>query len=162
MAEPPDAADRIVDEHAPDAADPPRKSVATQLVELTKAGYTLGCTPDGEPYAIPKSGQPVIRLLRGGRGSLRAELARAYFDDTGTAASQSALADACAVIDGQAQQVVPVELHLRVAADADRLVLDLGDQSGRAVVIDPDGWRLVKEPPVRFRRTALRARDTIT
>jgi hypothetical protein len=146
--------DDIVAEHAPEAPDAPKRSVATRLVQLALADYDLGCTADGEPYAIPKTGPRVVRLLRGGRGSLRAELAKAYYDQTGTAASQSALADACMVIDGQAQRVEPVELHLRVAAHHAALVLDLGDATGRAVVIKPTGWRVVDEPPVRFRRTA--------
>jgi hypothetical protein len=129
-------------------------SQATRLVQLALAQYDLGCTADGEPYAISKTGPRVVRLLRGGRGSLRAELARAYYDLFGTTTSQSALADACMVIEGQAQRIEPVELHLRVAAHREALVLDLGDPTGRAVVITPTGWRVVDEPPVRFRRTA--------
>ena len=129
-------------------------SQATRIVQIALTEYDLGCTPDGDTYAIPKTGPRVVRLLRGGRGSLRAELARAYFDRTDAAASQSALTDACMVLDGKAQQVEPIELHLRVAAHQTALVLDLGDPSGRAVVITAAGWRVVDEPPVRFRRTA--------
>lgn len=124
------------------------------LLCLAQDRYELGCTPAGEPYAIPTSGPRVVRSLRGGRGSLRAELARAYYELTGSAASQSALADACLTIDGLAQQVEPVDLHLRVATHRADLVLDLGDATGRAVVITPAGWRIVDEPQVRFRRTA--------
>jgi hypothetical protein len=130
-------------------------SVATQLVELAERDYYLGCTGDGEPYAIPKQGPPIVRQLRGGRASLRAELARSFYETTSTTASQTALADACLVLEGMAHQVDPEELHLRVARSGDTLVLDLGDATGRCVLISRSEWRIVETPPVRFRRTAL-------
>lgn len=130
-------------------------SVATQLVQLAEKDYDLGCTAEGEPYALPKKGPPIVRLLRGGRQSLRAELADAYYTAAGSAASQNALADACTVIEGRAQRVEPIELHLRVAEHQGSLVLDLGDATGRCVVLTAAGWQLVHTPPVRFRRTAL-------
>lgn len=43
---------------------------------------------------------------------------------------------------------------LRVASEAARLYLDLADDTWRAVEIDRDGWRVVNNPPVRFRRAA--------
>jgi hypothetical protein len=132
-----------------------RVSVATQLVRLAEDGYELGCTPDGEPYALAKTGSPIVRMLRGGRGSLRTELASAHYEHAGAAASQSALADACAVLEGKAQRVTPVPLHLRVAEHDGDLVLDLGDPTGRAVLITPHTWKLTDAPPVLFRRTAL-------
>jgi hypothetical protein len=71
-----DAADEIVGKNAPDAPDAPKESTATRLVKLAERRYQLGCTPDGEPFAIPLKGPWIVRLLRGGRGSLRAELAQ--------------------------------------------------------------------------------------
>jgi hypothetical protein len=71
--------------------------VATRLVKLAEERYQLGCALDGEPYALPLEGPRIVRLLRGGRGSLRAELVQAFYGTTDTAASQSALADACTV-----------------------------------------------------------------
>ena len=35
-----------------------------------------------------------------------------------------------------------------------RFILDLADHHWRAVEIGPDGWRVIRFPPVRFRRTA--------
>lgn len=147
-----DPAKAIVDEHVPEE---PKKSSATRLVELAEKRYELGCTPDGEPYAIPIEGPTIVRLLRGGRQSLRAELSQAFYEATGIAPSQSALADACTVLEGKAQRVDPVELHLRVSEHDGRLVLDLGDMTGRAVVISTTCWRVVDGPPVLFKRTAL-------
>ena len=130
-------------------------SVATQLVELAERDYYLGCTGDGEPYAIPKQGPPIVRQLRGGRASLRSELARSFYVATGSTASQTALADACLVLEGMAHQVDPQELQLRVARSGQNLVLDLGDATGRCVLLGTSGWKIADAPPVRFRRTAL-------
>jgi hypothetical protein len=151
-----DPADKILADAAPDLLDGAAKaSQATQLAEIAINNYTLGCTADGEPFAIPKDGPPTVRLLRGGRQSLRAELARTFYETTSTAASQSALADACMVVEGLAQRQEPAELHLRVAEHDGGLVLDLGDQTSRCVLITDAEWRVVDEPPVLFRRTAL-------
>ncbi|GAA1877879.1 hypothetical protein GCM10009836_69070 [Pseudonocardia ailaonensis] len=142
-------------EETADSEKTAKKSAATKLVELAKEGYSFGVTPDGEPFALPIEGPKIVRLLRGGRQSLRAELADQYFDATGSTASQAALSDACMVLEGKAQRLDPTELYLRVARRHDVLVLDLGDATGAAVVVDAAGWKVVETPPVLFRRTAL-------
>jgi hypothetical protein len=45
-------------------------------------------------------------------------------------------------------------VHIRVGGLDGRLYLDLGDETWRAVEIDPNGWRAIDNPPVRFRRAA--------
>jgi len=150
-----DTADALVDDHAPDAPEAPKSSQATQLVQLTKQRFDLGVTPEGEPFAVPKSGPRLVRMLRGGRTSLRADLAHAYFARSGSAPSQAALADALQVITGQANELEATPLHLRVARHGGALVLDLGDATGRAVVIGAAGWQVVNASPVLFRRTEL-------
>jgi hypothetical protein len=55
--------------------------------------------------------------------------------------------EAAALFDGEERQV-----ELRVAGHAGRIYIDLGDAKWRAIEIDKDGWRVVDDPPVRFRR----------
>jgi hypothetical protein len=43
-------------------------------------------------------------------------------------------------------------LFLRVADHDGRIYLDLADEQWRAVEIDSTGWRVIGDPPVRFRR----------
>ena len=45
-------------------------------------------------------------------------------------------------------------VHVRVAEHAGHIYLDLADDLWRAVEIGPDGWRVNRFPPVRFRRPA--------
>jgi len=133
-----------------------KTSVATKLVEMAKERFALGVTVTGEAYAVPINGANVARALRGGRRSLRAELARLYFAETKTTAGTAALADALLVLEGDAQGAEPAEVALRVGRSPvdGRLVLDLGGgEDGRTVVIGPYGWEIVDHSPVLFWRT---------
>ena len=82
-------------------------------------------------------------------------LARQFFETTGGAPSSEALqatlnvAEAKAHFDGPERSVC-----IRVGGLGGRLYLDLGDDAWRAVEIDAAGWRVIDDPPVRFRRAA--------
>jgi hypothetical protein len=130
-------------------------SIATKLVELAQERFTFGVTTTGEVYAVPVDGPNVARVLRGARRSLRAELARIFYETTKTAANAQALADALLVLEGEAQGIEPTEVALRVGRSPvdGRLVLDLGTDDGRAVVIGAFGWEITDVSPVLFWRT---------
>ena len=97
------------------------KSAATVLVNMALAAYDFGISTVGEAFALPKSGPKIVALLRGSKTSLRGKLARNYFRATSRAASQQALADALACLDGMAQESEATELFLRVARNKDAL-----------------------------------------
>ena len=85
----------------------------------------------------------------------RAWLRRRYYEATGDALSAAALNAALNLLEARAQFDGPERtVHVRVAEHEGRIYLDLADQAWRAVDIGPDGWRVVAEPPVRFRRPA--------
>jgi hypothetical protein len=46
------------------------------------------------------------------------------------------------------------KVHVRVGALGGRLYLDLGDKSRWAVEIAGTGWRIIDNPPLRFRRAS--------
>ncbi|MDP9459520.1 MAG: hypothetical protein M3Q22_04435, partial [Actinomycetota bacterium] len=127
------------------------------LVEIASELYDFGVSDAGDTFGVPRSGPKVVRLLRGGKTSLRGQLAQEFFRRTGKAAPQQALADALLVIEGVAQDGDEQPLALRVAQHDGALWLDLGDATGRAVRITPDGWTVVDRAPVLFKRTALNA-----
>lgn len=139
----------------PDGEDTP--SVAEVVVRLALERYRLGVSDDGEPFAVEREGPLVALSLRGSAFALRAVLAREYRRATERTPSGSALADALTVLAGLAQECEPEPVHLRAARLGDAVVLDLGDVSGRAVVVEGHGWRVVERSPVLFRRTALTA-----
>jgi hypothetical protein len=121
-------------------------STATELVSLATDRYEMAMSATGEPFAVARAGHGpyLARMLRGGQASLRAELAAAYARKTGRVPASGALADALNVLEGIAMDRPPIPLELRVARHEDGLVLDLGDPSGRAVVITPAGWALTE------------------
>jgi len=148
-----------------DGAKPPadpvkqagKASAATQLVELAEASYRFGQSSKHEPFAVPLEGSNVARMLRGAGGSLRAELAAAYFAEHRKIAPQQALTDAVLTLEGMAQEAEPEVLQLRSAVAGESVWLDLGDTTGRAVQITEHGWWIRESAPVLFHRTALTA-----
>jgi hypothetical protein len=82
-------------------------------------------------------------------------LARRFFEETGGAPSSEALQSALNVIEAKAHFDAPErQVHIRVGGLDGRLYLDLGDDTWRAVEIDATGWRVIENPPVRFRRAS--------
>jgi hypothetical protein len=82
-------------------------------------------------------------------------LARCYFEATQGAPSSEALQSALNVIEAKAHFDAPERIvHVRVGEVNGRLYLDLCDETWRAVEIDTMGWRVIENPPVRFRRAS--------
>jgi hypothetical protein len=133
-------------------------SQSTQLVKVARERFDMFISDDGRPYAVRKDGPNLALPLRG-RAGLRSTLARIFAQEqSNTAASQSALADAMTVLEGFAQEADARVPHLRTARDGDRIVVDLGTPDGRCVIVDPDGWSRESRSPVLFRRSgAMRA-----
>ena len=113
---------------------------------------------------------PAIALMFRGRDALRSKLAKSYRQRFGKTPTASALADALTTLEGEALDADPEAVAIRVAQlpsdgsdDLDGrtqtslsgVVLDLGDASGQAVVVTPNGYTVVERSPVLFRRTAL-------
>jgi hypothetical protein len=126
--------------------------MSSALVELAGTRYDLFTSDTGEPFAIAR-GEHVARPLRGGRQSLRAELAAAFVRQEGQVPSSNALADALNVLEGRAQQNGVRAVHIRVARHEDSIVLDLANRGDDVVVIQDGNWSLSTSSPVLFRRT---------
>jgi hypothetical protein len=59
------------------------------------------------------------------------------------------------MLEARAQFGAPERsIHTRIAEHAGHIYLDLADAQWRAVEIGPNGWRVNRSPPVRFRRPA--------
>jgi hypothetical protein len=144
----PEAAEQISEK-------PPRRSQASQLVDQARAEYELGVSVTDEPFGVHANLPHVAMLLRGGRTGLRSGLARDYFAKHDAVASQQALSDACAVLEGYAAQQQPRPLHLRVAEQGGRVYVDMADPAGHVIEISHGQWRVVDTAPVLFRRTKL-------
>jgi len=129
-------------------------NTATVLVKMAELGYTLGQTTTGEPFGY-RHGSHVVMSLRGGRMSLRAELAEMYYRAHKKTASSQALSDALVTIEGICLHSAPREVGLRVARAEGAVWIDLADEGDHVVRLDATGWQVMSTCPVLFRRTEL-------
>ena len=111
-------------------------------------------TPTGIAYAdLTIDGHRETWPVRGPR--VRAWLRCGYYEATRNVPSAPALNAAVNLLEAQAQFDGPEQpVQVRVAEQDGHIYLDLADITWRAIEIGPDGWRVVEEPPVRFRRPA--------
>jgi hypothetical protein len=129
------------------------RTQADVLIELAQSAE-LFHAPDGTGFAdIEVNGHRETWAIRS-RG-FRRWLSRAFFDAMDGAPNSEAMQSALGVIEARAHFDAPERtVHVRVAGAGGKLYFDLGEETWRAVEIDPDGWRVVDNPPVRFRRAA--------
>jgi hypothetical protein len=124
------------------------------LIDLAQAA-DLFHMPDGTGFAdLNINGHRETWAIRA--KGFRRWIARSFFEATQGAPSSEALQSALNVIEAKAHFDAPERMvHIRVAGGVDgRLYLDLCDETWRAVEIDTTGWRVIDNPPVRFRRAA--------
>lgn len=82
-------------------------------------------------------------------------LVKQFYEANGGAPNSEALQSALNVMEARAHyDGLEQQVHIRVGGFDGRLYLDLGDEAWRAVEIDAIGWRIIDNPPVRFRRSA--------
>ena len=126
-----------------------KRSLRDRLVDMALDRFTLGRTEDERAYLVEHAG-PNIALLP---GLAKRRLAAVALADLGTTPGRTPLDEAWTAIEGIAATVDKTALPLRVADHDGAAVLDLGDTSGRAVVVTAAGWELVERSPVTFRRS---------
>lgn len=141
----------LAEEAGDDSGRGPKQ--ADLLIELAQEAE-LFHSPDATAFAdLVVNGHRETWPVR--TKGFRRWLARRFFEATGGAPNSEALQSALNVIEAKAHFDGPErEVHIRIGGLGDKLYLDLGDEAWRAVEIDSDGWRVVDEPPVRFRRAA--------
>jgi hypothetical protein len=110
--------------------------------------------PDGTSFAdLDINGHRETWPIRS--KGFRRWLARCFFEATQGAPSSEALQSALNVIEAKAHFDAPQRVvHVRVGGLDNKVYLDLGDANWQAVEIGAAGWRVIDNPPVRFRRAA--------
>ena len=125
---------------------------ATSIAEMA-AGWDLWHTAAGDGYAtIPVGEHREHWPIRS--QTFRRYVAKVFYDEMGKVASSEAVGAAINLIEAQAAhdgEEHPV--FVRVAENEGNFYIDLCDRDWRAVEVSPTGWRIVDEPPVRFRRS---------
>jgi len=132
--------------------DSKRESQADALIRIatTEAFLFHDDAKDGFA-AIPINGHREIWSLRS--KFFKQWLVRRYYEQTDKSPNNEAIRQALNVIEAKAVFDGPeIKLNLRVAERDGALWYDLADGAWQAVKITPDGWEVVDNPPILFRR----------
>jgi hypothetical protein len=127
----------------------PQSSVLIALI----AGTELFHTGEGETFAtIPMNNHRENWSLRS-RG-FRDWLSKRYYETEGSIPNSQALQDALNTLHGIARHNgAEIETHIRLAAKDGCIWLDLCDEEWQIIKISTQGWEIVSDAPVKFRRT---------
>ena len=129
-----------------------RKNQAQKLIELTKA-VELWHSADLISYAtLDIGGRRETWPVRSTTFTLR--LVEKFFGCEGKPPGNTALNDALNYVEAVARfDGAQHELFIRVAAAEGKIYLDLANDQSQVVEIDANGWKIISNAPVRFRRT---------
>jgi hypothetical protein len=131
--------------------DEERLSQASILLKLAE-GLELWHSSDMQAFAtILQDGHKENWQLNS--RTFKEWLALQFFNTTGRNPNRQALDDAVETLAGKAKFTGPeYPVFVRIAGTNDKIYLDLGDPEWHAVEITKDGWKIIQDPPVRFRR----------
>ena len=136
--------------------EPKAGGQAQVLAQMAEDAHRLIRSTDGRTYAVPRLGPNIaVPLASKGGTSLRARLAASLRRRTGKVASASTLADAITVLEGEAAELDPQPVWLRVGRHQDAVLVDMGTETGQCIRISPGSWSVEAQSPVIFRRSEL-------
>jgi hypothetical protein len=126
---------------AVDATVPPLGEILDLFHTSQQEGYaTIGVNSHRETWALHSK---EFRHLR----------ERYYYALSGTMPSQKVIKEDIRALEGKARfEGAELPVHLRIAELDDRIYLDLANDRWEVVEITAAGWRVVDNPPVKFRR----------
>jgi hypothetical protein len=128
----------------------------------TQTDVLIKLAAEAIPFHAPNGTGYVDVKIKGHRETWTIEsptcrnwLRRRYYKVAGRVPSHDAVQRALEWLEAQAEFEGPErKVHVRVAREDGRIYLDLGDEHWRAVEITTEGWSIIADPPVRFRRPA--------
>jgi len=128
-----------------------RPTQAQLLVELC-SDLELFHTSDKECYAVvPVGNHKEILSLK--NKQFRSYLSKRFYDQHCSVPGSQALQNALGVLQGRAlYESEEKEVFVRTAHSDGSLYLDLCNDDWEVVEIKPEGWEIINNPPVNFRR----------
>jgi hypothetical protein len=152
-------------ETAPGAAGEPAKSDAKAddgesapkqaelVIRLVEQHSQLFHDPNETPYAVVRVTDSLRRVFRLRSKPMRSWIARTARQTLGRPVGANVIDEALVALEGIARfDRDERKLHLRVAENDGAIYIDLGDDTGACVEVSAEGWRVMCEPPVLFRR----------
>lgn len=132
------------------------KTHAQLLLEVQEKGYSLIQDDAGVSYAVALK-PPYAAIEFKGKGALTRKLRHEVAKKHGVLVQDNALSQVIDLLQAIAEEQPRQAVHVRCAQRGDEIVVDIADDTGRAIVITPDGWKVAKRPPkwATFRRSRL-------
>lgn len=145
-------ATEIINELPREELEPEKKSQAQRLVEFVPDEALFRATDGETSFATLPVGDHLETWPVRSKGFRRWLVARFYMMDEKPPSAQ-ALTDALGALEAKAQfGGRDHDVHVRLGAVGDAIYLDLGNAKWEAVEVTAAGWRVVADPPVKFRR----------
>ena len=131
---------------------PLRPKQSDILIQLAVEEAALFSTDDGVAYAdVWVDGHRETYPVKS--SVFRQWMMRRFFEVTSGAPNSEAMTTAVSLIEATARFGAPRKSVLvRVGAHGGKIYLDLANHAWEVVEIDANGWRIVADPPIRFRR----------
>jgi Bifunctional DNA primase/polymerase, N-terminal len=137
-----------------ESAETKRQTQALVLMELASAGE-LFHTPSDEPFIRIPVGNHLEVMAVNSRGSrIGPWLRNAFQVVKGGIPQTTAVSVAIDQLAANATFSAPEhEVYCRVGSVDGKFYLDLANEQWQVIEIDAHGWRVVNDPPIRFRRS---------
>ncbi len=130
---------------------------ADLIVSFVRQRAEVFLGDDDHEYVALRAGDDdaaPLRTMRLGSKLFRQSASYLHYQATGRAPTEQSLRSAVTTLAGIARhEGARHNVFLRVGGDDQRVFVDLGDESWRVVEIDAEGWRIVMDPPIKFRRS---------
>lgn len=129
-----------------------RTTQAQVLIQLAESQARFFHTSEHEAYAdIQNNGHTETWPVRS--KAFRRWLLREFYQLQSKPPAAQSLQDALSVIEAKAMfDSIEREIFVRVGEHGGNIYIDLCDANWQAIEITSGGWRVVADPPVRFRR----------
>lgn len=127
-----------------------RKTKADELLALALAKYRP--INMGYEYGMVERERPTIAYSM---ADFRVLLPRMYYAAYETTCGMDTVSTVIALCESLASQLDVTPTYLRTAHHDGRIIIDMGYSTGEVIVVGPDGWEVVDNSPVLFRRTPL-------
>ena len=129
---------------------PGRRGLAEMIIELVDSlDHELCRTPDGRPFIVFKKGRAVYEI---GTSTLTRWLTKQAHAHFGRAPAEEVLKNVSRLLAARSMDGPVRSVHRRVARHGGHIFLDLNNDAGEVVEINPNGWQITTEYPVLFER----------
>lgn len=140
------------DEPEPQEDDEKEKMTQAQCLVALASEVELFHDPEGNCFSSFPVGEHIETCSLKTKG-FRNWLRRRFYEEFKKPPGAQALQDALGVLEARAQFDGPeLPVYTRLAARDGNIYIDLCNEKWKAVEVTPAGWRVVNNPPVKFRR----------